>query len=74
MIDEPLQEQASLHVLGALTGREAREFKQKLHDDPELQAFVARLSIATGAIAGAVPVVEPPAQLRGKIISRVGRP
>ena len=37
MIDERMQEQASLHVLGALSEAEAREFKQKLYADPELQ-------------------------------------
>jgi anti-sigma-K factor RskA len=71
MMDERLEEQAALHVLGALTPAEAREFKQKLHADPELQAYVARLSTATSAVAGAVPVVEPPPQLRSKILARV---
>ncbi len=71
MIDERMQEQASLHVLGALSEAEAREFKQKLYADPELQGFVSRLSTATGAIAGAVPAVEPPPQLRAKILAQV---
>ena len=74
MIDERLEEQASLHVLGALTDAEAREFKQKLHADPELKEYVARLSTATGAVAGAVPSVEPPPQLRAKILARVAEP
>lgn len=71
MIDERMQEQASLHVLGALTPVEAYEFKQQLHADPELQAYVARLSVATGAMAGAVPAAEPPPQLRAKILAQV---
>jgi len=71
MIDERIEEQASLHVLGALSDAEAREFKQKLHADPELQAYVARLSTATSALAGALPVVEPPPQLRAKILAQV---
>ena len=71
MIDERLQEQASLHVLGALSETEAREFKQALQADPELKEFVARLSTATGALAGAIPVVEPPPQLRAKVLSRI---
>jgi len=72
MIDERLEEQAALHVLGALTDSEAREFKQKLSADSELKEYVARLSTATGAVAGAVPSVEPPPQLRSKILAQVG--
>ena len=72
MIDERLEEQASLHVLGALSDAEAREFKQKLRADPELQAYVARLSTATGALAGSVSMAEPPPQLRAKILAQVG--
>jgi anti-sigma-K factor RskA len=74
MIDERMEEQASLHVLGALSDTEAREFKQKLHADPELQAYVARLSTATGALAGAVPATPPPPQLRAKILAQVAPP
>jgi anti-sigma-K factor RskA len=71
MMDERLEEQAALHVLGALTGAEAREFKQKLHADQELKEYVARLSTATGAVAGAVPAVKPPPQLRAKILEQI---
>jgi anti-sigma-K factor RskA len=39
--------------------------------DPELQAYVARLTAATGALAGAVPAVEPPPQLRAKVLAQV---
>ena len=74
MIDERMEEQASLHVLGALTPDEARAFKKILHADPELQKFVARLSKATGALAGAIPLEEPPPQLRAKILARIGEP
>ena len=71
MIDERMEEQASLHVLGALTPEEAREFKKLLQVNPELQAYVARLSVATAALAGSVPTFEPPPQLRAKILGRV---
>jgi len=74
MIDERLEEQAALHVLGALTGAEALEFKQKLYANPELKEYVARLSTATGAVAGAVPSVEPPPQLRAKILAQIAPP
>ena len=74
MIDERMQEQASLHVLGALTPQEAAEFKKAMHADPELKAFVSRLSTATGAIAGTAPVVEPPPQLRAKVLAQIAPP
>ena len=74
MIDERMQEQASLHVLGALTPAEAREFKAAMRRDSELKEFVARLSTATGALAGAVPLEEPPPQLRAEILASVGEP
>ena len=60
MIDERMEEQAALHVLGALSPAEARQFKATMAADPELQAYVARLSVATGALAGSAPAVEPP--------------
>jgi anti-sigma-K factor RskA len=72
MMDERMEEQASLHVLGALSSAEAREFKQAMQADPELQKFVARLSTATGALAGSVSMAEPPPQLRAKILAQVG--
>jgi anti-sigma-K factor RskA len=71
MIDERMEEQASLHVLGALTEVEAREFKKKLQADPELREYVSKLSVATGAIAGAAPLVNPPPQLREKILAQI---
>jgi anti-sigma-K factor RskA len=74
MIDERMEEQASLHVLGALTPAEAREFKQALLVNPELRDYVARLTAATGALAGEVPLAEPPPQLRAKILAQVAEP
>jgi anti-sigma-K factor RskA len=71
MIDERMEEQAALHVLGALTPEEAAQFKRTMAADPELQAYVARLSVATGALAGSVPAAEPPPQLRAKILAQV---
>jgi anti-sigma-K factor RskA len=70
MIDERMEEQASLHVLGALSPQEAYEFKKAMMADPELQTLVARLSEATGALAGSVPMAEPPPGLRAKILAQ----
>jgi len=71
MIDERMEEQAALHVLGVLSDTEAYEFKKAMKADPELQACVARLSVATGALAGSVPMAEPPLRLRAKILAQV---
>jgi anti-sigma-K factor RskA len=74
MIDERMEELASLHVLGALSDEEAREFKKAMEASPELQEFVARLSVAMGALAGAVPLVEPSRHLRAKVLAQVASP
>jgi anti-sigma-K factor RskA len=74
MIDERMQEQASLHVLGALSPDEAREFKAAMQADAELKELVASLSTATGALAGSVALTEPPPQLRAKILAQVAPP
>jgi len=74
MIEERMQEQAALHVLGALTPEEAARFKQAMAADAELKALVASLTPVTGALAGSVPAVEPPPQLRAKILARVAEP
>ena len=72
MMNERMEEQAALHVLGALTETEARAFKQALAADAEIQNYVARLSTATGALAGSAPVQEPSAALRAKVLAGVG--
>jgi anti-sigma-K factor RskA len=74
MIDERMEEQAALHVLGALSEAEAREFKKAMQANFELKEFVARLSAATGALAGAIPAAEPPLRLRAKILAQVSEP
>jgi anti-sigma-K factor RskA len=71
-MNERMEEQASLHVLGALTPQEAVEFKQAIAADPELKEYVARLSTATGALAGSVMVKEPSADLRAKVLASAG--
>jgi len=71
MIDPRREEQAALHVLGALDEREAREFQAVLRQDTELQAYVSRLTKVTGALAGAVPSATPPPRLRTQILQRI---
>lgn len=74
MIDPRLEEQAALHVLGALDEREAREFQAVLRQNHELQSCVARLNQVTGALAGAVPHVAPPAHCRENILRQISQP
>jgi len=71
MIDERMEEQASLHALGALGPEETAEFEKAMRADPELKAYVARLSTVAAALAGSVPLAEPPPQLRAKILAQV---
>jgi anti-sigma-K factor RskA len=71
MIDERMEEQASLHVLGALSEAESHEFQKAMAADPELQKLVAQLSAATAALAGSVPRVEPPPRLRAKLFAQI---
>jgi anti-sigma-K factor RskA len=70
-MDERMEEKATLHVLGALTPEEAREFKAAMRQDSELKEFVSTLTASVGALSGAVAAVEPPPQLRAKILSQV---
>jgi anti-sigma-K factor RskA len=71
MIDERLEEQASSYVLGALNEAELREFQTALAANSELRELVSRLSVAATAVSGTVPLVEPPPQLRAKILAAV---
>ncbi len=63
MIDERLEEQASLHVLGGLSAEETRAFEAELRQSAELQQLVAELQNVTQAVAGNVTLVAPPTAL-----------
>jgi len=71
MIDERMEEQASLYVLGALSAEEQRAFEAALEQNAELRQLVEALRVSRDAMAGNVPLVEPPPQLRQKILSQV---
>ncbi|MGH7950979.1 MAG: anti-sigma factor [Limisphaerales bacterium] len=74
MIDERMEELACLYALGALEGNELREFEMALRGNPELQQFVAKLNKPVEALAGVIPMMEPPPQLRAKILAQVASP
>ncbi len=71
MIEERMEEQASLYVLGVLTPEETRVFEEALGRDAELQQFVATLRISRDALAGSLPQVTPPPALKKKILAQI---
>jgi anti-sigma-K factor RskA len=71
MIDEHMEEQASLYVLGALPPDEQQAFETALRGNAELQQLVEALRISRDALAGSVPLVEPPPQLKQKILAQI---
>jgi hypothetical protein len=71
MINEQREEQASLYVLGALTGAEQRGFEAELRRDAELRELVQGLRRAAELLALSVPAVAPPPGLRDKVLQRI---
>jgi quercetin dioxygenase-like cupin family protein len=72
MITEQQQEQASLHVLGALTGAEQEVFDAELRDNAELCELVLSLQQTTTLFAMASTFVSPPVELKDAVLSRIG--
>ena len=71
MIEERMEEQAGLYVLGVLTPEETRAFEAALARNAELQQFVATLRDSRDALAGSLPQVTPPAALKKKILAQI---
>jgi anti-sigma-K factor RskA len=71
MIDERMEEQAGLYVLGVLTPEETRTFEATLSCDAELQRLVMALQISRDALAGSLPEVTPPPSLKKKILEQI---
>jgi anti-sigma-K factor RskA len=71
VIDEQLQEQASLYALGALDDHETREFEATLKLNPELSSLVRDLRAVTEALAGSVPALEPPASIKARLMMQI---
>ena len=68
MIDDNVQEQASLYALGALDAEEAREFEAAMSQSPELRALVRDFRAVTEAIAGTTPALEPPPGVKARLM------
>ena len=65
-------ELVELYVLGALTAAERVQFESHLTTCDECQTRLKALSPVVGALAQAVPQVEPPPSLRARVLSSVG--
>ncbi len=66
MIEERMEEQASLYVLGVLTPEETRVFEEALGRDAELQQFVATLRISLRCPGGPVTTGHAAARIEEK--------
>jgi anti-sigma-K factor RskA len=71
MIDERMEEQAGLHVLGVLTAEETRAFETALSRDATLRQLVEALRISRDALTGSLPQVTPPPSLKEKILAQI---
>lgn len=68
---DDLREQAGLYVLGALTSAERAEFESHLESCVECSAEVRALSRVTDALTYTSPQIDPPAELRGRVLSSI---
>jgi anti-sigma-K factor RskA len=73
VIDDALQDQASLYALGVLDAQESRQFEALLRNSPELQALVWDLRAVTEQVAANVPALEPPPGLRAALTAQISR-
>ncbi|MEP6686474.1 MAG: anti-sigma factor [Verrucomicrobiota bacterium] len=71
MIDEHLEEAASLYVLDLLEADELRRFEGKLENDPELRATVDEMRAAAALLAHGAPLRKPPASLESRIFAEI---
>jgi anti-sigma-K factor RskA len=71
MIDEQLEEQASLYVFGALEPDAARAFEEQLAADDELRRYVDELSETVAQLAHAAPPRALPANLEARILAEI---
>jgi anti-sigma-K factor RskA len=71
MIDEHQEDLAALHAFDLLEGEERTRFMSELARNPELRRLVADLRLAGTALAHAAPEVEPPAELKERVLASV---
>jgi anti-sigma-K factor RskA len=70
-VNEQLEAQASLYVLGLLEGEEASTFEKRLQSDAELRALIDQLDAAAAAVAHSAPARALPPELRDRVLAQV---
>ena len=70
-MNEELEEQASLYVLGLLEGAEAAAFEKEMEGRADLRAFVDQLDEAAALVAHSAAPRPLPPELRTRILSEV---
>ncbi len=70
-MNEQLEEQASLYVLGLLEGAEAQAFEQQLEHNTALRALVDDLDEAAAVYSRRAPAQPLPPDLRARVLRRV---
>lgn len=71
MIPDELQDQAALYALGALNAGETSAFEQALTGNAELRTLVREMREASADLAHAVPLRQPPAEVRQRVLRDV---
>ena len=71
MIDEPLEELASLYALGLLEGAELAAFEQQLARDPALAQLVSEFREASAQLAFTASDAAPSPELRTRLLERL---
>jgi len=76
MIADFLQERAALYVAGVMTPAERENFELVLEFHTELRAQVAGLqeAMTSAAMGAALPAVQPPAELKARLLAALGEP
>ena len=71
MISEQQQEEASLYALGALTPSEKQDFEAEMAVNFELADLAHNLQATLALVAGAIPAIPLPFDLKEKMLKRI---
>ncbi len=71
MIDEPTEELAALYAVGLLDREESAAFEARMAAEQELALLVARVQAAATAEARILSPVEPPAEVRRRLLEEI---
>ena len=72
MISEQQQDLATRCALGELSPTELQAFQAEVRANPELGGFLRSLQMAFDGVAQTVPQIEPPPDLKQKVLHRLG--